>query len=186
LLPVRLNFDGPLLDPLARILDHIQQAHWRGAQDNDTLITQINAALMEPARWQPRPLKLEAGGAVPLDSEFYIVRPTDEEFKEAIARNDSIVLVKGARQMSKTSLLARGLHEARVANSKVVLTDFQQLNTAHVERRTSRHSSWQRSVKIAPNRSSGPEDPFSGPLESIDNSLELISLVLSTPARWSR
>jgi hypothetical protein len=134
LLPVRLNFDGSLPDPMARILDQIQQAHWRGAKDSDALITQLHGALEEPAEWHPRSVKLEAvGGAVPLDSEFYVVRPTDEEFKAAIARNDSIVLVKGARQMGKTSLLARGLHEARAAGCKVVLTDFQQLNTAHLE-----------------------------------------------------
>jgi hypothetical protein len=35
--------------------------------------------------------------------------------------------------MGKTSLLARGLHEARTSGCKVVLTDFQQLNTAHLE-----------------------------------------------------
>src|SRR5262249_50473 len=64
------------------------------------------------------------GGAVPLDSEFYIVRPADEEFSAAIARGDSIVLVKGARQVGKTSLLARGLQQARQAGAKVVLTDF--------------------------------------------------------------
>jgi hypothetical protein len=109
LLPVRLNFDGPLPDPLARILDRVQQARWRGVEDNEALITQINAGLMERS-CQTHSVKLEAvGGAVPLDSEFYIVRPTDEEFKTAIARNDSIVLVKGARQIGKTSLLARGL-----------------------------------------------------------------------------
>jgi serine/threonine protein kinase len=134
LLPVRLNFDGSLPDPMARILDQIQQAHWRGAGDSDALIAQLHSALKEPADWRPRAVKLEAvGGAVPLDSEFYIVRPTDEEFKAAIARNDSIVLVKGARQMGKTSLLARGLHEARGLGCKVIHTDFQQLNTAHLE-----------------------------------------------------
>jgi len=134
MLPVRLNFDGALPDPMARILDPIQQAQWRRAEDNDPLIAQLHAALEEPAEWHPRSVKLEAvGGAVPLDSEFYVLRPTDEEFKGAIARNDSIVLIKGARQMGKTSLLARGLHEARTAGCKVVLTDFQQLNTAHLE-----------------------------------------------------
>ncbi len=70
-----------------------------------------------------------AGGAVPLDSQFYIVRPTDEEFRTAIARRDSIVLVKGARQVGKTSLLARGLQQARAAGAKIVLTDLQKLNT---------------------------------------------------------
>jgi serine/threonine protein kinase len=73
------------------------------------------------------------GGAVPLDSEFYIVRPADEEFRAAITRGDSIVLVKGARQVGKTSLLARGLQQARQAGAKVVLTDFQNLSAAYLE-----------------------------------------------------
>ena len=73
------------------------------------------------------------GGAVALNSEFYIVRSTDEAFQSAIARQDSIVLVKGARQMGKTSLLARGLQQARVAGAKVVLTDLQTLNAAQLE-----------------------------------------------------
>jgi len=42
------------------------------------------------------------------------------------------VLVKGARQMGKTSLLARGLQQARQAGAKVVLTDFQKLNASHL------------------------------------------------------
>jgi hypothetical protein len=37
------------------------------------------------------------------------------------------VLVKGARQMGKTSLLARGLQTAREQGARVVLTDFQKL-----------------------------------------------------------
>jgi AAA-like domain/Protein kinase domain len=78
--------------------------------------------------------KLEpVGGAVALDSDFYIVRPTDIEFHSAIARQDSIVLVKGARQVGKTSLLARGLQKARQAGARVVLTDFQNLSAAYLE-----------------------------------------------------
>jgi hypothetical protein len=73
------------------------------------------------------------GGALPLDSAFYIVRPTDEEFGAALECRDSIVLVKGARQMGKTSLLARGLQQAREAGVRVVLMDFQMLSPAHLE-----------------------------------------------------
>ena len=47
--------------------------------------------------------------------------------------SDSIVLVKGARQVGKTSLLARGLQQARQAGSCVVLTDFQKFNEAQFE-----------------------------------------------------
>lgn len=68
------------------------------------------------------------GGAVPLDSSFYVVRSTDGAFCDAIERHDSIVLVKGARQMGKTSLLARGLQRARTIGARVVVTDFQTLS----------------------------------------------------------
>jgi hypothetical protein len=78
--------------------------------------------------------RLEAiGGAIPLDSAFYIERSADEEFEAAIGRSDSIILVKGARQMGKTSLLARGLQQAREQGAQVVFTDFQELNHSDLE-----------------------------------------------------
>jgi serine/threonine protein kinase len=87
-----------------------------------------------PTHPTPSGGKLEpVGGAVALDSDFYIVRRTDIEFHSAIARQDSIVLVKGARQVGKTSLLARGLQKARQAGARVVLTDFQNLSAAYLQ-----------------------------------------------------
>src|SRR5262245_29322151 len=68
------------------------------------------------------------GGALPVNSRFYIARQTDDEFYRAIGRCDSIVLVKGARQVGKTSLLARGLQRARESGAVVVLTDLQHLS----------------------------------------------------------
>ncbi len=69
-----------------------------------------------------------AGGAVPTDSSFYVVRDTDAQFHSALARRDSIVLIKGARQVGKTSLLARGLQTVRSSDVRVITTDFQQFN----------------------------------------------------------
>jgi DNA-binding winged helix-turn-helix (wHTH) protein len=68
----------------------------------------------------------QPGGALPLDSPFYITRTTDAEFHAAIRHCHSFVLVKGAREVGKTSLLARGLHRARKAGTIVMLTNFQQ------------------------------------------------------------
>jgi serine/threonine protein kinase len=134
ILPVRVNFEDPLPESLAGILDGIQWARWNGPEDTDALLLELRSALGQASHPPPRPVKLEAvGGAVPLDSAFYVVRPTDDEFYAAVSRNDSIVLVKGARQMGKTSLMARGLQEARKAGCKVVLTDFQKLNAAHLQ-----------------------------------------------------
>lgn len=134
ILPIRVNFDDPLPESLAGILDGIQWARWNGPDDNDKLLAEITASLANARPSRLQPAKLEAvGGAVPLDSTFYVVRPTDEDFLAAISRNDSIVLVKGARQMGKTSLMARGLEEARRNGCKVVLTDLQKLNAAHLQ-----------------------------------------------------
>jgi hypothetical protein len=70
------------------------------------------------------------GGAVPLGSPFYVTRRTDTAFYAALHRRDSIVLVKGARLVGKTSLLARGLQQGRQAGMSVALTDFSALGAA--------------------------------------------------------
>jgi DNA-binding SARP family transcriptional activator len=86
------------------------------------------------ARESSQPIPLEpVGGAMPLASRFYIVRSTDHEFDEAVLRGDSIVLVKGPRQVGKTSLLARSLQLAREAGRRVALTNFQVFNGSHLE-----------------------------------------------------
>ena len=134
ILPIRINFETALPSSLAAILDGIQYARWTGPKDNDAVLAQISDSLQNPSKLQAKPLKLETvGGAVPLDSKFYVLRPTDQDFYEAIAHRDSIVLIKGARQMGKTSLMARGLQEARKSGARVVLTDFQKLNASHLE-----------------------------------------------------
>jgi hypothetical protein len=69
------------------------------------------------------------GGAIAPDSPYYIRRAEDEEFERAVARRAGLILVKGARQMGKSSLLARGLEYARRAGARVVLTDLQTLGT---------------------------------------------------------
>jgi class 3 adenylate cyclase len=135
LLPVRVEYTGPLPEPLAAILDPLQHALWEGLADDERLVGELLRALEGPppaAPAVPREKLEPVGGAVPLDSAFYIVRPADEEFRAAIARGDSIVLVKGARQMGKTSLLARGLQQAREAGARVVRSDFQKLNAQHL------------------------------------------------------
>ncbi len=69
---------------------------------------------------------------MPLSSPFYVARDTDEQFAAAVGRHDSIVLVKGPRQVGKTSLLARGLQRARQAGARVVLTDLDVFNASQM------------------------------------------------------
>ncbi len=72
---------------------------------------------------------VEPGGALAIGSPLYIVRDSDLELTQALKRRDGIILIQGARQMGKTSLLARGLNEARSESVRVVFTDFQALAT---------------------------------------------------------
>jgi hypothetical protein len=70
--------------------------------------------------------KLEPpGGVVRLNSPFYVKRTADDLFFAAIRRRDQIVLIKGARQIGKTSLLSRGLQQGRSTGARVAVTDFQ-------------------------------------------------------------
>jgi serine/threonine protein kinase/class 3 adenylate cyclase len=134
ILPIRINFAAPLPDHMAGILDGVQYATWSGPGDDQRLLNDLLKAMQLTGSLARQPRKLEqVGGAVHPDSPFYIVRSTDDEFLTAICRNDSIVLVKGARQMGKTSLMARGLQLARKKGDRVILTDFQKLNNKHLE-----------------------------------------------------
>jgi hypothetical protein len=87
----------------------------------------------QPHSAPPPPPPSTPAGVLSLDNPYYVLRPTDAEFSMAIERQDSIVRIKGARQMGKTSLLARGLHQARAAGATVVLTDCQMFNAVHLE-----------------------------------------------------
>ncbi len=85
---------------------------------------------------RPAPVLLEAaGGAVPLGSPFYIPRPADARLETTIANRHSVILVKGTRQTGKTSLLVRGLEEARVTGAVVAYTNINTLDAAVLKSR---------------------------------------------------
>lgn len=100
----------------------------------DKAAGEVAAALQEPAAKPEPPEWLElTSGAVRIDSSFYIVRETDRHVEAALQRSDSTLLIKGPRQMGKTSLLGRCLAWARERGFKTAITDFQTLSTHHLE-----------------------------------------------------
>src|SRR5439155_246545 len=128
LLGVSVQWHGPLSEVFAGVLEPSSVMHWEGPQDDDRIANEIIHALHSKgqfARSLHRPKLETVGGAVPLDSTFYVERAADEEFEASLTKHDSVVLVKGARQMGKTSMLARGLQHARERGFKVIFTDFQ-------------------------------------------------------------
>jgi hypothetical protein len=72
-------------------------------------------------------------GLVPLGSPFYVERAADAEFLKRIEQKQSVLRVKGARQVGKSSLLARGRAHAEQLGGRIVITDFQQLSQDELE-----------------------------------------------------
>lgn len=135
ILPIRIDLEGPLTGELGAILNPLHYAFWRSPEDNARLAAELCDGLRTPQRSATTPIAaLESvGGAVPLDSKFYIERPVDSEFRAGLTRGDSVLLIKGPRQIGKTSLLARGSDEARKVGVKVVLTDLQKLASEQLD-----------------------------------------------------
>lgn len=137
LLPVRIGMEnGPetgIEGPIASIINPLSQFRWQGTQDDHRLVAELLSAIREPLKPRTAEVKLEAvGGAVPPDSPFYVERACDAELRTALLGQESILLIKGARQIGKTSLQARGAKLAREQGWRVAVTDFQKLNTAQM------------------------------------------------------
>jgi serine/threonine protein kinase len=135
-LPVRVQFTAPWPQSLQPFLDRIPHFSWDSAADDERLVSELSRALENTQQSFARdvgPRIESAGGAVDLASNFYVDRPSDEVFQQAVTRWESIVRVKGARQMGKTSLLARGLDQARQAGARVAVSDFQRLSLQSLE-----------------------------------------------------
>lgn len=134
ILPVWLTGEVCSQGAVGPLVRDLPSVHWTGSSER--LAGEIYEALRNPgvllgSQWR-RELTPPTG-VLPLDSRFYVPRDTDELFAAAIDRQDSIVRIKGARQMGKTSLLARGLNVARAQGKRVLLTDFQVFNRDQLE-----------------------------------------------------
>jgi hypothetical protein len=137
LLPVLTELDDPLPTQARELMAGADRRfHWNVGSSPESLVEEVVTGLESPIQFpktEERPRFEAPGGAVPLDSPFYVTRPEDARFHSAVADGESIVLIKGARQMGKTSMLARGLQRAREDGHRVILTDFQKLNEASFE-----------------------------------------------------
>ncbi|MEM9906708.1 MAG: AAA-like domain-containing protein [Cyanobacteria bacterium P01_D01_bin.44] len=73
-------------------------------------------------------------GPVPLDSHFYVERPPIEELAIAqISKPGSVLRIKAARRMGKSSLMLRITAQAAVLGYQIVMLDFQQAEVAIFE-----------------------------------------------------
>jgi len=144
-LPVRVEFDSSLPYPLNAYLDKIQYVHWRDESDTVKLLQQLEAALsgsttFEPSSGAPPPAAIAGrqpvyaaplpppGGALDLEDSWYVTRDSDQTALSLIRQRGQTLIIKGPRQMGKSSLLVRVVAEAMNAKKQVALLDFQLLD----------------------------------------------------------
>ncbi|MBX7133083.1 MAG: AAA-like domain-containing protein [Fimbriimonadaceae bacterium] len=133
ILPVRVGGDDGLEGNAAAILKPLHFFAWAGPEDDERLVTELLSAITEPLKPRTEEGRLEpVGGAVPPDSPFYVRRECDADLAQALDAQESILLVKGARQIGKTSLLAQGTKRSRETGRRVAVTDFQKFNAAQM------------------------------------------------------
>ncbi len=73
------------------------------------------------------------GAAAPEEEDAaYLPRQADLRLERALARRESIVLVKGSRGTGKSTLLARGLRRARKDGARVVFSDLRSFSADQV------------------------------------------------------
>jgi len=112
--------------------DYLRREH--GILPSKKMTQMYHAIPRIEARFEPPVesclLEMEApGGAMSVGSPYYIERPVDREFHAALSRRDGTILINGPRQVGKSSLLARGIEQGRQDGLRVVVTDFQKLDS---------------------------------------------------------
>jgi hypothetical protein len=157
ILPIRLNYDEPLVYPLNAYLNPLQWALWDHNSDTPKLIEELWQATLGKKLSAKNPVMLTADnpgtrvevptafanmphdlgspeGTMPHQSPFYIERETDHEAMSALNDIRGVTItIKGPRQMGKSSLLNRLIAEAQAMDMRTAFIDFQLIENAAVE-----------------------------------------------------
>jgi len=131
ILPVWL--DEPGTDVPTALSQSLYQAVWAGESDFERVIDEVRATLAVGQAVCDADRLDTTGKAVSEDSNFYVRRAADDVFETAIGNRESIILLKGPRQIGKTTLLGRGIGLVDTFGWRCVATDFQMLGARQLD-----------------------------------------------------
>jgi hypothetical protein len=148
ILPVRVDYTGPLGYELGAYLDPLQYELWRTPADNARIATAILSAVVQPrpapvaeervrerppdASGRPQPSVerrafMQPGGLIPPKDPFYIARDADTVVERLATEPGITLVIKAPRQMGKSSLLVRYMTAGRTAGKRLAFIDLQAL-----------------------------------------------------------
>jgi serine/threonine protein kinase len=188
ILPVRIGSDTLLGGVAGAILQRLHYCLWQGPGDDSRLVGEIVSALVEPPKQDSKEIALEpVGGAVPPGSPFYIERQVDAEFSQALRAVESIILIKGPRQIGKTSLIGRGAQLAREMGLRHTSTDFQKIGSSQL----ASEDQFYKLLAATMARQLGTTYDFAnewldvfGPGINLDNAIRILLDASPTPLVW--
>lgn len=130
ILPIRVHypFDEPLPYHVNAFLRTIQQQTWNGDDDTPKIVQLLMRRVAGDEGWEgevlpndhtrlvkgrvdePSPYfdpRVEPGGALDVETDLYVVRSIDEETLLKLRQKRGFVVIRGPRQIGKTSLMMR-------------------------------------------------------------------------------
>jgi hypothetical protein len=161
ILPIRIGFEGELPYDLGAYIHRSQYLSWKPEMPGHELAARIGDALpivRPPGRMQapeisyagetqlraadqlgiplpvadPRLVASLESGALQLSSPFYVRRPADTVAEKCLDSAEGTTIVRGPRQMGKSSLLARLHARAQTLGRKSYYVDFQLMDRNHL------------------------------------------------------
>jgi AAA-like domain len=102
---------------------------WKEVADLDLEVMGVTVDEIADRRKLPNLSPVYPNGAVPLGSNFYLERAQiEEQIDREITRPGALVRIKAPREMGKTSLLLRSLHEAKRQGYHTVSLNLEQVD----------------------------------------------------------
>lgn len=157
ILPVRLAYNEPFVYPISAYLNPLQWALWDKDSDTPRLIAELQRAVsggILPSKMTetqvvaptsvgdeiptafanilPRDLG-SPEGTMPHQSPLYIERDSDQEAIRALNEIGVTIVIKGPRQMGKSSLLNRLMVDGGRRGMKTAFIDFQMIEKGTIE-----------------------------------------------------
>jgi tetratricopeptide (TPR) repeat protein len=155
-LPIRVSYDALLPYSISAFLNPLQYIVWNDDSDNERVAKEVIQAMQGqlPAK-SPHEINNVAseenisksvtefdarildelqmpGGTVRLQDKFYIERDEDRRLRSEMKRMGTTITIHAPRQSGKSSLLIRGLEQAKQAGANRMLLDMQRVDKDHL------------------------------------------------------
>jgi len=134
IVPVWLGAELAQEGRLASLQQNSKQIIWQGPEDMGRVADEVRAAIAD-GQEETDTDRLDTASGV--RTEIDLRRPINDEFERALADHESIVLVKGPRQIGKSALLETGVQFVDDQGWRCATTDFQRLSSRQMNREAS-------------------------------------------------